>query len=258
MEPSKNLVKSADRVLDVLETLAGRSRGLTHTELSTELDIPKSSLSKLVGNLTERGYLKFVPGPNVYEIGDGLLLLLNRQKFNQEMPGRAQQVCERLTRQTQESSSFNVQEGRLATRICGANSQQPLTFMMNVGQSAPLHSVSSGKIMLAWQTPLQIEDYLANVDLEPITPKTLTDKMRLMEQLKSVRENEVAWSEEEYTVGIVGVAVPVVNDDAKLIGALNIAFPAVRDSAAQREKMVKVLREAAASLHNNLKSSELS
>lgn len=258
MEPSKNLVKSADRVLDVLETLAGRSRGLTHTELSTELDIPKSSLSKLIGNLTERGYLKFVPGPNVYEIGAGLLLLLNRQKFNREVPGHAQQVCERLTRQTQESSSFNVQEGRLATRICGANSQQPLTFMMNVGQSAPLHSVSSGKIMLAWQTALQIEDYLANVDFEPITPKTLTDKMRLMEQLKSVRENEVAWSEEEYTVGIVGVAVPVLNGSTKLIGALNIAFPAVRDSAAQREKMVKVLREAAASLHNNLKSAELS
>jgi len=38
------MVKSADRVFQVLEFIVGNKEGLSHKELSSELDIPKSSL----------------------------------------------------------------------------------------------------------------------------------------------------------------------------------------------------------------------
>ena len=55
-------VKSADRVLDLLELLTRRGKAMSHTELSLALGIPKSSLTQLLRNLTDRGYLLFSPG----------------------------------------------------------------------------------------------------------------------------------------------------------------------------------------------------
>jgi DNA-binding IclR family transcriptional regulator len=68
-------VKSADRVLDLLELLCSAGRPLTHTEISSALSIPKSSMSQLLGNLRRRGYLTFQAGPNVYELGPAVAKL---------------------------------------------------------------------------------------------------------------------------------------------------------------------------------------
>ena len=53
------LPATADRVLDLLELLCSSGHPLTHTELSSALSIPKSSMSQLLGNLERRGYLSF-------------------------------------------------------------------------------------------------------------------------------------------------------------------------------------------------------
>ncbi|WP_202945634.1 helix-turn-helix domain-containing protein [Pelagibacterium halotolerans] len=50
-------VKSADRTLDLLETLASAATGITATEISAALNIPKSSLFHLLGTLEDRGYV---------------------------------------------------------------------------------------------------------------------------------------------------------------------------------------------------------
>jgi DNA-binding IclR family transcriptional regulator len=254
MNPAgKPVVKSADRVLDLFELLAHKGRALTHSELCAELGIPKSSLSQLVGNLVERGYLQFTPGAATYGIGQRLMDLVERQRHNITLPELAQPLCDRLTRLTGESSSLNLRRDDMMQRVCGANSTQPLTFSMSVGQVAPLYAVSSGKVMLAWLPEQELAAYLAANPLSPITPRTLTSASALRKQLKEVRRDGVAWSVEEYTPGIVGIGVPVFQgDDEQPIAAFNIAMPSVRDSAAQRARIVGALKEAAASLQKDL------
>lgn len=256
-QSAKPVVKSADRVLDLFELLAHKGRPLTHTEICAELGIPKSSLSQLAGNLVERGYLQFTPGAATYGIGQRLMDLVERQRHNITLPELAQPLCERLTRLTGESSSLNLRRDGMMQRVCGANSTQPLTFSMSVGQTAPLYAVSSGKVMLAWLPEAELAAYLEATPLNAITPRTLTTATALRKQLKEVRRYGVAWSVEEYTPGIVGAGVPVFGGDAdgdseQPIGAFNIAMPSVRDSAGHRERIVSALKEAAASLQKDL------
>ena len=54
--------------------------------------------------------------------------LVERQAQVMSLPRFAQRFCEKLTKETGESSSFNVQVDHMSERICGANSNQSLTF----------------------------------------------------------------------------------------------------------------------------------
>jgi DNA-binding IclR family transcriptional regulator len=50
-------VKSAERVLDLIELLTGEHRGLTFLEITAALGWPKSSSHALVQTMARRGYL---------------------------------------------------------------------------------------------------------------------------------------------------------------------------------------------------------
>ena len=250
--PKLAVVKSADRVLDVLEALVHNGRGATHARLSNDLSIPKSSLTQLLGNLVERGYLRFKSGPNLYEIGPRLVQLVERQSQVMSIPRIAQRYCDRLTKETDESSSFSVQVNEMSERLCGTNSTQSLTFNMQVGQTAPAYAVSSGKVMLAYMDDASLSEYLASVKLQAFTKKTIIRAAELKKELKRIRKDGLAWSLEEYTPGIIGLAVPVLDAQDMQAGSLNIAYPAARDSAVLRKRLEAVLRAAAASMQAEL------
>jgi DNA-binding IclR family transcriptional regulator len=246
------VVKSADRLLDLLEMLIQRRHGLTHAKLSAELGIPKSSLTQLLGNLVERGYLSFKPGPNLYEIGPRLVELVERQAQTMNIPRIAQRFCDQLTRETGESSAFYLPAGDESERICGANSSQSLTFNMRIGETAPLYATSSGKVMLAWMSDDELNAYLSRVELRGFTVKTFTRAAALKKGIEQVRNDGLAWSVEEYTQGIIGLAAPVAQSERKLLGVLNIAYPSARDSPAQRSRLGLALCAAASGLGDAL------
>ncbi|HVL26085.1 MAG TPA: helix-turn-helix domain-containing protein, partial [Thermomicrobiales bacterium] len=62
-------VKSASRVLDVIEWLAAAPDGLVFSDLARHLSLPKSSLHGLLMVLTERGYVAFDPERRTYSLG---------------------------------------------------------------------------------------------------------------------------------------------------------------------------------------------
>ncbi|RYZ00913.1 MAG: MarR family transcriptional regulator, partial [Comamonadaceae bacterium] len=64
------MVKSAFRVLDLLELLAGTGRAMTHSELARRSGIPKSSLTQLLRTLVQRGYVDQVPESLQFQLGE--------------------------------------------------------------------------------------------------------------------------------------------------------------------------------------------
>src|SRR5665648_669543 len=56
-EENTMAVKSAARVMDVLDVLRNHPDGMTLQELCNELNIPKSSMHEILHTMTERNYL---------------------------------------------------------------------------------------------------------------------------------------------------------------------------------------------------------
>ncbi|MGZ2749352.1 IclR family transcriptional regulator [Burkholderia stagnalis] len=252
---SVSVVKSADRVLDVLELLAARRRPMSHTEIGEALSIPKSSLTQLLRNLEARGYLALVPGPNTYDLGPALFALVREAGSEPDLIKLIRPFVERLTAELNESSAFNLLRENGVECVSSMNSSHALLFIMRTGEIAPLHAVSSGKAILAFLPEDEREQILGRMSFERVTEHTKTSVDGLRKELLKIARDGVAYSFEEYTRGIVGIAVPVLDAQRRPLGAINIAVPVVRYSPSRDPELVDALVATATAIEAELSAS---
>lgn len=246
-------VKSADRVLDVFELFARWEREMSHTEIAEHLGIPKSSLSQLINTLVARGYLELCDDKKSYRLGESIAKLARRKARSSALKSLALPVLTELTQNCGESSALNVLQGdysRVAATVLGPHR---LVSHMREGDTAPLYATSAGKAMLARLPVSMLDDYLARVSFEPTLPNTISNAEDLCRQLEIIRKEQVAYSFEEHTLGIIGIGVAMGEVGDIPLGALNIAIPTVRYSSAVREQVVLRLSRAADGLYQRVK-----
>ncbi|MGQ9478246.1 MAG: IclR family transcriptional regulator, partial [Candidatus Bipolaricaulia bacterium] len=94
-----------------------------------------------------------------------------------------------------------------------------------VGQRVPAYCTALGKVLLASLEERDLETYLAQEELKPLTPKTISDPLRLREELKRVREQGYAIDNEEFHEGNMCVAAPIRNHLRETLGAISVSFP---------------------------------
>jgi DNA-binding IclR family transcriptional regulator len=239
-------VKSADRVLDLLEHLSRHRQGRTHAEIAAALAIPKGSLTPLLRNLLARGWLALAPGGNRYVLGEGALALGRHAEGGPAaLLAAAPGVLRRLTAATEESSSLNLRRGAEVEVVACANSDLPLLYAMRLGDRAPLHAISGGKAILAALPEAEREAWLASARLGPVTPKTLTSPAALRAELRRAAVEGIAYSFEEFTPGIIGMGAAVPGNAA---ASVNLAIPSVRFGPEKRARCAAALREAVQAL----------
>lgn len=251
-ESASDFVKSADRTLDLLELLANWGRQLSHAEIAAALDIPKSSLTKLLKNLTARDYLQYVPEAKAYQLGNAILKLANQLGQVRNLTTQAQPILEQITEQTGESCALNQLKGDQAEIVATVTSKHRLVSHLQLGDLAPLYAVSGGKAILAFLPDAMRNEYLQSIQFERFTARTLNSKKALNAHLQEVRASGVAFSHEEYTPGIIGVGVPVLSGAGFPLGSLNLAIPAVRFNTAVERKAVSILKDAADRLRRKM------
>ncbi len=237
-------VKSADRVLDILEAVA--QGHASFSALMTVLGIPRSSLFQLLSNLVARGYLQQDEATARYRLGDRIAELA-RGRPAPPLQSLVLPMMQRLSQETNETTGFYVRDGDHVTAIAAQTGGQALAYTMRVGEKAPLYAISSGKIVLSHMSDRDIKAYLAQVQFERLTPHTLTSAKQVWEQIRLAREEGFAYAREEFTVGIIGIAVGVLVQ-GELIGCINLAVPTARFTKPSAAAIRQRLRAAAGEL----------
>jgi len=241
-------VKSADRVLDLLELLSGKAKPLSHAEIAAALAIPKSSLTQLLRNLVGRGYLAFAAESNTYALGPAVFALLRKRDGDLDLIVAARPILERLTAATHESSALSLLRDDYVERVCGVDSPQALTYRMTLGTRFLLYSSSIGKAVLAALPEAERERYLARAKLVPRTEATVKSIAELRRQLAKAVKEGVAYSHGEHMPGVSAIALAVRRRDGYPVGALNVAIPSVRFAAALKALCVRELQAARSAL----------
>ena len=237
-------VKSADRVLDLFELLGRWGREMTHSDIADALAIPRSSLTHLLRNLLSRGYVVYAAETKCYRLGPSIAELAQQGSDAGDLVRRAEPVLKEITATTRESSALNRLRDMQAEVVATVMSPQRLVSHMQLGDLAPLYATSGGKIILANLPEPQQEEYMRSVRFEPITPNTITSVVELRRQIQTVRREGVAYSFEEYTPGIIGMAMPVLSKSGYPAGSLNVAMPSVRYSPKVRDVVAETLEAA--------------
>ena len=221
-------VKSADRILDILELLASTGRALTHSEIARRSGIPKSSLSQLLRNLVERGYVELELDCQVFRLGEEAFALARRGVRTRKLIELANPHLQALTDETGESSGLYILNDDMAERVCSVNSKHALLYALHPGVRAPLFAHSGGKVFLAWMSNSDRESYLQRVKLVALTDKTIRSNSMLRRQIQCIRADGIAYSLGEFTPGVVGVAVPILDVHGRVLASVGVALPASR------------------------------
>ncbi|MEX0405883.1 IclR family transcriptional regulator [Aquibium sp. LZ166] len=246
-------VKSATRVLDLFEFLGRWDAEKTHTEIAEELAIPKSSLTQLLKTLVRREYLTYVPLSKGYELGPAIAKLARRIKDGNDIVAVAESVLTWIASETQESCALNFIKGDKSEVVACVMSPRRLLYHMRLGDTAPLYATSGGKALLAHLPPEMLEDYLARVVFEKITPNTIDSVAALRSELAEVKRTGLAFVVEEFTPGIAGVARPILGASGYPLGSINIALPISRFDEAARTHCIAVLTRASATIDQRLR-----
>ncbi|MCX7285019.1 MAG: IclR family transcriptional regulator [Novosphingobium sp.] len=240
-----NPVKSAMRTLDVIEYVVAHRQGAVAQEIAAALAIPVSSLSYLLGTLTERGYLaregrRYVPGPGLQRLRatDAALTLEDR----------VTPLVRALRSELNETSSFMVQRDWEVEALVTEASDQALRYAVDPGTRRPLHALAAGKVMLAWLADDELARYFAQAERAQLTPYTRTSEADLRADLAAIRDSGICIAREEATIGICGMAVPAFVD-GKVAGAFSMAVPAVRFDSAIEARIAALLLRTAGAIH---------
>src|SRR5579871_2643604 len=221
-------VKSADRVLDLFELLAHAGREMSHSEIAETLQIPKSSLSQLLKNLIVRGYVEITANGRGYRLGEALLRLSQSAGRRRDLATQSESFLADLTQKAVESSALNLLRGVDAEVAANVLGPHRLVTHMRLGDLAPLYATSGGKAILAHMPSDFQKEYFARVQFERATPKTIHSVKILRQEIEKIRAKGFAYSLEEWTAGIVGIGVPVLDPAGEPLGAINVAIPASR------------------------------
>jgi len=243
---SQPTVKSAMRTLDIIEFVVAHPYGVVAQEVAAALHIPVSSLSYLLATLCERNYLR--RDGRRYVAGDGLDRL--------RMPPALMTIEERvapqvnaLRRALNETTSFFVLVGwELEARIT-ETADQFLRYSISPGARAPLHCLAAGKAMLATFDDSALEQYFAEAERPMFTPRTIREEGPMRMEIAAVRHSGWAFTDEEFTLGVSGLARAVVIDGTA-VGALAVALPKLRYTEAVKAEIMERLSRACQTLAN--------
>jgi IclR family transcriptional regulator, acetate operon repressor len=240
-------VASVDRALRILALIGGAATGLSLEELAAQLDIPKSSLHRILAALKFR---KFVSQPEIggaYFLGTELLATAFRFHDRLDLRALIHPLLVRLSSELHETTHMAVLDG---AEIVYQDKIEVATHTIKlssvIGGRNPAHATGVGKALLAWtySTDEAIRAWAAQWEpLSRPTPRTVKSARELADELAQVREQGYALDVEENEIGVRCAAVPIFLGRQLPTAAVSITLLGSRAEVRRLNELGKYLRE---------------
>lgn len=236
---------SLEKALDVLDAVGKASTGLSQGEISEQLDLPRTTVYRLLATLVTRGFLRRDPIRKVYCLGFRCFEMAKQAHAMPDLAAAAATELRTLRDLTGETSYLATLEGAEVIsleRYDGAHSQRSSA---SLGQRKPLYCTSQGKAILSVMPSEERDVLIRDITLKPLTPHTHTDRRRLKADLKIIAARGWSMDDEEIVLGVRCVGAPIVDAEGHVRGAISVAGPAWRITRERAELLGPEVAEAA-------------
>lgn len=223
--------KSVYKALDILETMAfskGSGGELSISEISEALELPTSTVSRLLAALVDKGLVARNPSTRRYGLS---LKMADMGESALRSPLLFQAmavVVEGLARSTQETASLVWRYGHQGLYAYEITSPATLRASHELGSVSPLHCTAFGKALLAAHDPNMIDTYIEETGLPEYTRFTITNAYALREQLEEIRQQGFAIEKNEWELGAGSVAAVERDSKGSPAAAIGVTGPVTR------------------------------
>lgn len=246
---SANDVKSAKRVLDILQFFAGTRTPATLSQVASALAIPKSSCLALLETLEGDGYAHEIAGR--YYLTRRWLHEAQIVAAHDHLTLRIRPTLEALRDSLGETLILAQRSGEHAVYLDVAEPERIVRFTARVGQLKPLHASASGRALLGAMEPADCQALVARLTLQRYTDQTLQTHAQLLQRVQA--ESRQGWHVNlaEHQADTLSVAAPLVLYGTPM--ALVVGAPLDR-AASKADALGQILAAASQDLARRLES----
>jgi DNA-binding IclR family transcriptional regulator len=218
-------VQSIERAFAVLGALTDGPVGVT--DVAERVDLPKSTVARLLGSLVREGAVEQVPGDTKYRIGSRLVTLAASVLPVRSLVALAHPTLVELAEKLGEAAGLSIPDGFDVHYVDQVDTGRQVQVRDWTGTRVPMHAVSSGLVFLANVPRSTLDAYLSR-PLERFTSRTVVAPALIRRRLPAMGDDGFAWVHEEFAEGLNSVAAPVRDRTDAVIAAVHVHGPSYR------------------------------
>ncbi|MEV5960244.1 IclR family transcriptional regulator C-terminal domain-containing protein [Kribbella sp. NPDC051952] len=237
-------LQGLERGLAVIRAFSADAPSLTLSEVARSVGITPATARRILLTLEELGYVRsdtrrFSLTPRVLALGWAYLSSLDLGEL-------AGPFMEELSAKTRESCSIATLDLPDIVYVARVPTSRIMTVALGVGARLPAYPTSMGRVLLADLTDDELTSYLATLQAESLTARTVTAPDKLRETVSRARVDGFALVDQELELGLRSIAAPIRNSRGRTIAALNVSAHASRSTPASLRAEVLPHLQAAA------------
>ncbi|HEY7095775.1 MAG TPA: IclR family transcriptional regulator [Terriglobales bacterium] len=222
-------VQVINRVLDIVEILADQEEGgLRLTELATKVNLPTSTVYRLVTLMVRRGYIEQDDETQRYTLGLKVVELYGKRQGQVQLWRLAPPLMDKLSQCTGELVQLAVlSEGEMFYILTHDGTKIP-RLHTPVGSRSPVHCTALGKAVLAYLSEPEVRAIVEEKGLEKYTARTIDTLENLLIALKQIRERGYAIDYGEQFEELTCVGAPILDARSRAVAAVSVSIPISR------------------------------
>ncbi|HEY7967581.1 MAG TPA: IclR family transcriptional regulator [Solirubrobacteraceae bacterium] len=243
----KPVSQAVDRGAQLLVSVLAAERPLGVTELALATELPKSTVSRLLGVLERHGLVAQDGERGALRPGPAILTYAQRGLYERNIIALAESSLEVLAAASGETINLAVPGPGGVEHLSQADGRHFLGAGQWVGRRVDYHCTAVGKVFLAFGAAR-----LPSGPLEAHAPATIVTRDALETELRRVESRGHAAAIDELEPGLAAIAAPVRGGDGRVVAALSITGPTLRLGAGDIERLLPLLRRESELLSGRL------
>lgn len=243
------MIQSIQRAYSILQ-LFEKYKSLRITDISNMLDLHKSTAFGIANTLEQLGLLTQDQQTGLYSLG------LELYRLGTHVDMCLNKICspylQQLSEDTEETVNLVAQLGSDIIFLDKFESLHSMRIFTYIGQRLPMYCTATGKVFLAFMPLEKACKILDSIDMAKNTDNTITTPEQIISTLPQLRKQGYAIDHEELEVGLVSIAVPILDEQNKPVAAISVSGPTSRMSERCCNDIKNKLFVCQAKIQNNL------
>lgn len=248
----KNNVSMITKSMELLELMSKHPYGLTLQEIVNILAYPKSSVYKIVTNLTELGYIGREPGNLKYFLSRKLLLLGLTAISSHDIIEKSEEYMKMLRNEVGESVMIGTLTENEVILLKQIQGNLDFVFTLQQGMRFNLHSTAPGKVLLAFMPENKQRKLISEISLEALNEHTITEKDQLKKELDKIVSDGYALDLNETIIGVHCIAAPIFDEKGYALACIWTSGPAGRLTKDKIRNIALLTRKAGLNISHNI------
>jgi DNA-binding IclR family transcriptional regulator len=244
-------VQVLERALGILDALAAHGQ-LAPSEISSKLDLHKSTVHRLLAVLEKNEYVDRHKGNGRYSLGYKLIELGTRASSRLDLCELAGPILDALMQQTGETAHIGILSQGAVVSIADSESYKTLRTPSTVGRRTPAHCSSQGKVLLAEMKLPDLRAFVRDNGLKGYTRLTIRNISRLQRELENVRRDGYAVDDQEFEEGLKCIGAPIRDRTGTVVASISIAGPSMRLRPERMPSLIDAVQSSASRLSSAL------